>query len=1035
MRKSKIKLLALLLLPIAALAQENKTISGTIKSTSDGSPLIGVDVYVDGTTYETITDENGYYELSVPENSILTVSYDGFQQMQVPVTGTQDFNITLIPVDLTTDIESENRALDEVVVVGYGKAKKSDLTGSVGVIDATKLTERNMTNPLEAMQGNVPGVQISTSTGRIGDGFDIVIRGKNSMNDASKPLFVVDGVPTSDIDFLNPQDISRIDILKDASSTAIYGSRGSNGVVIVTTKSGSTSKGRFTVSYDTYYGVKDVARLPKMMSGAQWWEYHKSAYLMAAPIDQSTGTVTEASLLRAVLGTQNSEFHRRVTNNETFDWYDAVLKTGVQKNNYINMSGRSENGIGYNIGLGVQNETGNIQNESLDKYTAKLGLDHQISDKITTGLNLSFSLTEQQDGSNVAMKQAFLLVPFLNPYDIDGVTLAPQPGKLKDKNGNWIVNKTSNFNPLLEINNSSDQTRRWNGVGNFYFQYKPLDWLTLKTNYSATYDADRRGQSWGALTSVGSNNGNLPSASIEKTELFTSTWDNQVNADFTINDDHTLNIMALQSLYSSRLEGTIQSARNIPFETGFWNIGSGEQGTYNIGSSYVKQTLSSFALRANYSYLDKYLLTASVRWDGSSLLSKGNQWDYFPSVAVAWKINQEEFLKGSNTISELKLRASFGYTGNNIIDPYSSQNLLTQQYYYDFNGTAANGWFPSMLANPMLTWEKTREYNIGLDFGLFKNRITGSVDLYDKLSDDLLMQQKLPNETGWEYTNANIGSVSNRGIEAVLTAKIINTPKIKWETTFTFSKNINEIKSIYGRTDVNDIGNNLFIGESIDSYYNYVYDGVWQPDQAAEAAKYGQTVGQAKVKDLNGDGKITPEDDRKILGSSNPDWSGSIFTTVKIGQFDFSASLITNQGVFVMSPYHEQFTNVFSRSTFKQDIQYFVPENTAGLTPNFTNEAPQSNNEGTFWNDSKVGYYRDASFVKIKNIALGYTFKKDDLNSFSGGFINSLRVYANVLNPFVFTKYTGYDPEWATADIGVGRVSFVTYQLGLSVKF
>ncbi len=1016
-------MLSLLLLPMAAFAQENKTVSGIISSNDTGTPLAGVEVFVSGTNYEAITDENGFYEITVPEDAVLTVNLEGYESQEIVVTD------DLVDIVLY-HIEIEDKKLDEVVIVGYGTAKKTDLTGSVGVIDATKLTERSMTNAMEAMQGNVPGVQISTSTGRIGDGFDVIIRGNNSMNKDSKPLFVVDGVPTSDIDFLNPQDIARIDVLKDASSTAIYGSRGSNGVIIVTTKSGSTAKNRFTISYDTYYGIKDPARLPKMMSGDKWWNYHQSAYLATARTN--INDVTPEVLRNAVLGTKNSELLRRVQANETFDWYDAVLQSGVTQNNYISFSGRAENGMGYNIGIGAQKEKGNLKNEALDKYNVNLGVDHKINDKFSTGMNLSFALTEQQDGSDIAMQEAFRLNPFLNPYKFNSTDLAPQPGKLQDETGSFVIDKTSTYNPLLEIANTSDETRRWNGIGNFFFEYRPIDWLSVKTTYSANYDARRRGQAWGAFTSVGNTYQNMPSAAMQKSENFNWTWDNQVNANFNIDNIHQFNILALQSLYSSRTETSFLSSRNIPFETGYYNIGSGNQETFNLGSAYIKQTLSSFALRVNYSLMDKYLLTLSVRTDGSSLLGKDNRWDYFPSAAVAWKISQEDFLKSNTTISDLKLRASWGYTGNNIIDPYSTQNLLTSQVYYDYNNSISNGWLPGSLANEALTWEKTREFNIGLDFGLLKNRITGSLDIYDKLSEDLLMPQQLPFETGWSTINGNVGSVSNKGIEASLTAKIIKTSKVSWETTFTFSKNVNEIVSIYGQKDADDIGNNLFIGESINSYYNYVFDGVWQESEAALAASYGQKVGQAKVKDLNGDGKITT-DDRTILGSSDPDWSGSIFTSLKVGQFDLSASLITNQGVLAYSPFHENFTNVYDRGRSKLDMDWYIPTNNAGLTPQYSNTAPQPYNEGQYWRDNKVGYYRDASFVKIKNIALGYTFKKDTLQRL--GAINSLRVYANVINPFVFTDYDGYDPEWATANLGIGRVSSVTYQLGLSVKF
>lgn len=1020
-------LLLILLAGSQALAQQGLTVKGTVVDAETKTPLPGVNIVelstMSGSVNGTITDYDGSYELRLTtDNATLLMTYIGFADQQVVVGGRST-------IDVSMEVDSET--LDEVVVIGYSEQKKSDVTGSVGSVGAESITERNFTNPVEAIQGNVAGVQISSSTGRIGDGFDITIRGKNSMSTENDPLYVVDGVPTDGIDFLNPQDIARIDILKDASSTAIYGSRGSNGVIIVTTKSGATAKPGVNFSFDSYVGIKEVARLPDMMSGEKWWYYHQSAYLATAKEDPDTGTVTEQTLYDAVIGTGNRLLEERANNNDAFDWYDAVLKTGVQQNHYLSASGTSGNGISYNLGLGFQNETGNIENESLDKYTFKFGLINNVSEKISMGANFTVAMTEQDLGSELAMREAFRLNPFLTPYGLDG-ELYPQPGKLVDEDGNFLINKTSTYNPLLEIENTVDNIRRWNGVGSLFVQYDPLEWLSFKSTISGGADLSRRGKSWGAETNTGVNNRDLASAELSKSENFNYTWDNQFNINREFGEDHLISLLGLQSIFYSSTETSFTSSRYMPFNTSFYNIGSGDQGTYTLGSGYSKQTLSSYALRLNYSYKDRYLLTLSNRWDGSSLLSEANRWDYFPSGAVAWRISEEAFMNTQEVVTNLKVRVSYGFTGNNIIAPYSTQNGLDLQTYYDFNGTNANGWLPSTLANKALGWEKTKELNVGLDFGVLRNRITGSVDVYDRLSDELLLEQQLPRESGWETIRANVGSVSNKGVEVALTTVNVRTQKVSWETTFTFTRNTNEIKSIYGQDEVDDVGNGLFIGESIDAHYNYKFIGIWQADEATLAGEYDMEEGQEKLLDVNGDGDYDPDDDRIILGSSNPDWTGSVFSRLTVGNFDLSASLITNQGVFVYSPFHANFTDTRDRGRQKLDIEWYVPANDAGVPSQFSNSYPQPRNEGSYWRNDGVGYYRDASFVKVKNIALGYTLSSGLTDKLG---LQSCRIYTNVLNPFVFTDYDGYDPEWAAADFNVGRVSSITYQFGVSVKF
>ena len=1021
-------LLFTLLIPLISISAQENNITGIVISAVDQTPIPGVNIIEKNTSNGTSTDFDGNFSLKLLNTtSTILISSVGFKSQELSVSMGQRLEILL---------EEDLEALSEVIVVGYGTVTKKDLTGAVGTIDAQALTERNLTNPLESLQGNVAGVQVSSSTGRIGDGFNITIRGLNTFGNNTTPLFVVDGVPLDNIDFLNPQDIAQMDILKDASSTAIYGSRAANGVVIVTTKSGKTAKAGFTVSFDSFAGVKEVARLPEFMNSQEWWVYHRSAYLGSF---SDVNAITEDDVDNAAGLGGNPLLFERAANGFEFDWADAVLKTGFQQNNYVNISGRSESGLAYNLGLGIQNETGNIDNESIDKYTLKVGLDHRINDKFSLGLNLTLANTNQELGSENAMESAFRFSPLMSPFGFDG-ELIPFPGRIRNPDGSTLINKTGTLNPLLDIAGVDDRLRRWTTVGNIYAQYKPLNWLTFKSTFSGNVDNLRRGTFNDVETieriGIGTNR-----AERLDVENYSYTWDNQFDINFTFKENHNVKLLGLQSVFLTQTERSFVRAEDIQFDTGFYNLGAGTPNSLVVsnGFPFEKSTLESYAFRLNYSFKDKYLITLATRWDGSSLLSPERRWDTFPSGAVAWNISEETFLQNQDIVSNLKLRAGFGFTGNNAIAPYSTLNILDQQTFYDFNQNLVSGWLASRLGNKDLGWEKTREVNFGLDFGFLKNRITGSIDVYDRLSEDLLLTQDLPLESGLSSVVTNVGSVSNKGIEILLSAAIIDTKTISWENTFTFTKNTNKIESIYNDTD-DVVGNGLFIGESINSYFNYRFDGIWQEDEADLAAVYGQSEGQARVVDVNNDLQITDED-RMILGNSDPDWSGSWFTKLRIGNFDLSASIITNQGVLAYSPFHEDATNTRQRGRQKLRIQNYIPRNSGGLPYQPSNLYPQGRNEGPYYlerngieingNRFGVGFYRDASFVKVKNIALGYSFDSNVLDKLR---IKSCRVYANVLNPFVFTDYDGLDPEWATADFQVGRVASITYQLGVNLK-
>nr|WP_315088744.1 SusC/RagA family TonB-linked outer membrane protein [uncultured Chryseobacterium sp.] len=1012
---------------VAVFAQQGKEVSGKITN-SKQAPVPNATVKEEGTENSVTTDAEGNFIIKLlKDQSSLSVENEGFQSQIIPVN-----NRSFIAVPLK---EEKTKSIEQIVLVGYGSVKKSDLTGSVNTLSTDKIIERNTTSALEGIQGSMPGVQITSNSGRVGDGFKMTIRGNNSLISSGNPLYVVDGVPTDNIDFLNPQDIARMDILKDASSAAIYGSRGASGVVLVTTKNGATVKSGVSVSLETSYGVRTAARLPKMMSGEEWWRFHQAAYLSANPMTQTPAQ------LATLAGNQSPLLVQRANNGYNFDWYDAVLQPGSTQNHYINVSGRSEGGLGYNLSFGIQGNEGIIANDSNDKYTFKLGINHKINSKFTTGANITVARTVTEYGSDLAMRSAFSFSPLISPYAVDanGNDIPGQlfllPGKLTYPDGSWAINKTSTINPLLEIANSRQNERVWQTLGNLFFQYQPKKWLSLKTTFSAGFSNSRLGISNTAETNVGIALNRLNSASVGKTENFNYTWDNQIDIKHTFKDVHDVSLLLLQSIYSNEEESSYGYSNGQPFNSEFYNLGFGLQSSYQLQAApYMKRTLNSYAVRLNYGFKDKYLLTASTRWDGSSVLSTGNKWTAFPSLALGWKISKESFLENVSSISELKLRASIGYTGNDNVAPYQSLALLDQQTFYANGSTLVPGLQSSVFANPLLTWEKTRELNFGLDFGFLKNRISGTVDVYDRLSDNLIYRQQLPAEMGIKYTYSNVGSVSNKGVEILLTTKNIKSKLINWETTFTFTKNVNKLESIYNQDQVSDKGNLLILGSSLNPNFNYVYDGVWQESEAAQAAAYGQAPGMARPKDLNGDGKFDAND-RTVIGSSVPKWQGSFYSRLTVGKFDFNFSIITSQGQTVLSTFHQNFADVSDRGRQKMAMEYFVPTNSAGLAANANTTNPRpgpvATGAGAFWSTG-FGYYRDISFVKVKNISLGYTFDSEFLSKIK---MSNLRVYINVLDPFVFTKFDGYDPEWAAANIGINRPASITTQLGLSAKF
>ena len=1080
---------------------QTKLVNGNVKDVS-GEAVIGASVVAKGTTIGTVTDVNGDFTLNVPTSAkTLTISFIGMETKDVAISeGTM--NVIL---------EENVVMLNEVVAIGYGTMKKSDLTGAISSVNSSKIAETGRTSAISALQGAVPGVQIQQASSQVGVSPSIIIRGQNSISGNTNPLYVVDGIVTSTIDFLNPQDIEKIDILKDASSTAIYGSRGADGVVIVTTKSGDGMSigSKPVISYDGYYGVVNKTRMPDFMDSQQWMQYRTLAYQKVTPNAGDGTAVFDKSQLFNVwqgslspLNADGQQFFSngtfsgsqflldRYLNNQSTNWADLITRTGQSQNHFISIAGNSQ-AVSYMVGIGYQDDKSIFINNDYTRYNLKGNLTAKLDNHWTTGFNISGAYSNLQTGGTMSMINAFRMSPVVSPYatnldpalnTIEG-NLAVVPGKTLEKNtdsaGNAIYTNsvgggglTSSVNPLIDLDANSNETRTVTAIGNAFLQYSPTKDLSFKTTFSPSVTTYRTGfyQSSNSATAYG----NPPVASVETNTALSYTWDNQVNYKFTPNNkDHVFDVMGLWSVYSGNAEDYYTWTQGYNYDYKWYNLGaatSTSAGTSKVSSGYTEFALLSAAARLNYAYQDKYLATAILRADGSSKLAQGHKWAWFPSIALAWRISQESFLNDSKDwLSNLKVRASLGYTGNNNINPFQTQSLANVTTYYTYGSNLGQGTAIGALGSSDLSWEKTRELDFGLDFGFWHNRISGTVDYYNRLSTGLLQPVTLPLESGAGTMIENIGSVSNVGIEAALNAYIIRTNDFSWSANLTFAANKNKIVNLFGNTTpdfyyINSSTQKWIVGQNINSIYGYVSDGVWTASeiQAAIAAKDPRVVnasgtviateGQAKIKNFTGSSDPLDIANRRVQGHSDPSWTGGFGTTLTYKGFDLSANLYVAQGITMFSPFMEEFTNLYNdRGRAKLNVDYYIPAGTTVLDPttglfvsttasNNSQTYPTPYSQGNYWhllnsdpNNNLPGAWVNASYVKIRNIALGYTLPANVLRSLG---INQLRIYCNVLNPFTFTNYPGFDPEWANASMNTDNgPSTITYQFGVNLKF
>ena len=957
---------------------QQREISGSVTD-NEGQPLEGVTVAIKDMPVATSTNSAGQFSLQVPpEAATLVFTLVGFESYETPIGSANTVNASLTP---------SLSDLDEVVVIGYGSVRRGDVTGSIGSVGRDAIVRTANVQAAGAIQGQVAGVNLLKMNGKPGDDYNIEVRGLSSIGKGNAPLVVIDGVMGGSLNSLNPADIEKIDVLKDASATAIYGSRGSNGVIIVTTRQGVPGKNR--IAYDGYVGMKTPTNLPDMMDGPQFVAHFNE-----------------------VIKNGGSRFfdekeQQNIANGTYTDWIDLLLQNGMQSSHNVSLSGGNENTRHF-FSAGYLNEEGNVPAEEFSRLTLKGNIDGKINNWINAGTSTYISYSVQDQGSNEALRSAYRLRPTGDAYDENGELLF------------WPTTSDSQTpNALFDPINVKNEFRNFRVFGNLFVELNLLEGLSFRSTISPYLESIRNGTFAGRYSkaNTGTQNG---SGGYSNQLNLSYTLDNVLSYNNTVKS-HTFSGVLANSIVVNRNEGAAQNVLNLPFDSFWYNTGSA--GNIQGVSSYLTEwALLSYMGRFNYSFKDKYQLTVTGRADGSSKLAEGHKWAFFPSAAVAWRVSDEDFLRNVNTLSNLKLRLSYGVVGNDAVDPYSTQAAIAQTLY-DWAGAAALGFAPSAIANRSLGWEKSKEVNLGIDFGFFKNRVSGSVDIYDKKTEDLILSRALPQHTGFNSITANVGSTSNKGVEVALNTVNILTDNFSWRTNITFARNNNKIIELYGDNQ-DDVGNRWFIGHPIEVHYAEVFDGIWQLHEAEEAAGYNAEPGQVKVKDLNNDGRIT-EADRQIIGSPLPKWIGGITNTFGYKGFDFSFMLYSRQGSMINSPFHHSnFAREWNGRYNKLNVNYWTETNPS-------NEWPAPNNTGGRPREELKAYV-DASFVRVQNITLGYTFSPKALNQLK---MSSLRLYLTANNPLIFTDYAGFDPEWSGQNTFNMGVSSAVYLFGANISF
>ena len=974
------------------IASQNFEVSGTILD-KNGLPVPGANILEKGTNNGVQSDFDGNFTLEVSSGeAILMISFIGFSTKEVAVNNQSDIGVTL---------EDDTATLDQVVVVGYGTQRKKDVTGAISSISEEDINITKESNPINALSGKVAGLDVGV-TNSPGESPTVLVRGRSSLNFSNEPLLVVDGIPIEgDLNDISSGDIASIEVLKDASSAAIYGARGANGVILVTTKRGKSGKASFT--YDTYYGVSKVFNEFDLLNADEFVNLRREAYRAADEEEQGLlpGTLSLPPAEDVLTPLQLEAYQNGVDT----DFLDLGTRSGKQINHQFGVSGGSEK-VRYNISLSYFNQEGVYNLSDFERLSSRINLDVNVTDKIKVGLS-----QQANYGSRNNYKPLLDFIrqpPLVRPYNEDGTpTLDPLADGL-------VWNPLSNEAPGKYI----DETLNYNYFANIFGSYRFNNDLKYTLNVQPQFEVITENDF--RASDSDSRNGGLSQASKEQRIITAYTIENIINYNRIFNEIHSLDATLLYSFQETKREmlqlGVLGPASDSQT---FNNLGDASQIDFR-DSALEKEGWVSYMGRFNYGYRDKYLLTLTGRYDGSSKLSEENKFGFFPSASFAWRAIQEDFLQKQNLLNDLKVRVGYGEVGRNPISPYSTFGGI-RRLENSFGNNPAFGFQQAEIANPDLKWETTKTFNAGIDFALADNRISGSLDYYKGKTEDLLLNRVLPNSSGFSSILQNIGVTENQGFEVVLSTVNIETNDFSWTTNFNFSANQNKIVELVdGEND--DVGNGWFIGQPLSVFYDRVFNGVWQINDTELANSYGRRPGDIRLLDINNDG-ILNDDDRKILGQQDPKWIGGVTSRITYKDFDLTISAYTQQGHLVSARPIEDIT-IFGRLN-DLDLNYWTPENP-------TNDYPRPNGNRERPLDNGTMNYVDGSFIRIRNITLGYDFSESITDKLR---LEKLRLYVSAQNPFLFTAndIDGFDPELGIGDDYIAAPT--TGILGLNVNF
>ncbi len=991
-RPSFLLLLLLQLIIVFSAAAQQKTVSGSVTNEKgDGMP--GASISVKGTSRGTVTNTNGRFSIAVKDGETLIISSVNYLSREIKISATS--------VAYTVQLAPGSDQLDQVVVVGYGTQKKKDVTGSVVSVNETALREVPVANLQAALQGRAAGLEVQTVGSTPGSGAQIRIRGTRSISGSNDPLLVLDGIPyEGSLNDINPDDVASVDVLKDASATAIYGSRGANGVIIVTTKRGRT--GEAHVSYNGYYGIGTASFKYPVFNGTEY-----RAMRDISPWAQ---------------GYQPEELANIAKGKET-DWQKLMYKNSFKTDHNISVSG-GNNGSSFSLGGGYYKETALLPGQDFTRYSLRATVDSKIGKKIKVGIN-TLNTVGVTNGSQFVfpMFPILSLSPYRSPYDSAGNIVKAPVGDNDDRQ--------TQYNPVFLKNNNNnwvDRVRRLRTFNSLYGEYEFITGLKYRINLGLNYTQEEDDQFKGSDDAGNPsyfrpNLGNT--AYVNNAEAWGYTAENVLTYDKTFGK-HRLGFTGLYSVQEYHSHNTSISKDSITDNfSQFYALGlSSATPAPVVGGGETSFALLSYMGRINYAFSDRFLATVTARADGSSRLAPGHKWHYYPALSLGWNISNENFMKAMPVVSNLKLRAGLGQTSNQSINPYQSLGLVNNSngiaspantIRYNYGPTIVTGYNVVTLPNPNLDWEYTKTINLGLDFGLLKNRITGSLEWYKATTDKILYAVNLPVTSGVAGAyQTNVGKMQNWGMELSLTTQNIQSKKgFNWSTDLNLFFNRNKLLALSNGISQN-VGSQLFVGYSMTSIYDYKNLGVWQKSKASQAAVYGSMPGQIKLQDHSGpsgkpDGVIDANNDRYIIGNSDAKLQGGITNRFSYKGFDLSVVAYARFGGLLISQIHQSNSSYLTVMDGKRNgikVDYWTPTNASNWFPE-----PQATVSpvSTAW--TTLGYY-DASFIKIRSINLGYTF--------SSGFIKriraqSVRLYFTVDNiGFLYAPYkkqTGIAPD------------------------